>query len=220
MTNLFTRIKDTILADLHNILDQKEQKNPIAMLNQYLRECEHETEKVRRLLERQYRLKDEFTREYNYAAALSAKRKSQAEIAFAANETELYQFASNEQKQYEERAARLKESMEEAGRQLIELEQKYEEMKHKLKDMNIRRLELMGRENVCRAQHKMNTVIDNHVYSNQSYSRFQEIESYLDRLEQQVESSYYRSTIDARIAQLEKQKSFPDLKKDETSSIS
>ena len=28
--------------------------------------------------------------------------------------------------------------------------------------MNIRRLELMGRENVTRAQHKMNTVLDNH----------------------------------------------------------
>ncbi len=107
-----------------------------------------------------------------------------------------------------------------AGRQLLDLEQKYEVMKHKLKDMNIRRLELMGRENVSRAQHKMNTVLDNQAYSSKSYSRFQEIESYLDRLEQQVNSSYYRSTIDARIAQLEKQKTFPDLKKDETSSIS
>ncbi|MBB6447331.1 PspA/IM30 family protein [Bacillus benzoevorans] len=220
MTNLFIRIKNTILADLHSVLDEKEQKNPIALLNQYLRECEQETEKVRRLLERQYRLKDEFTREYQHAAALSAKRKSQAAIASSANETELYQFALNEQQQYEERAIRLKEAMDAAGSQLIELEQKYEEMKHKLKDMNIRRLELMGRENVSRAQHKMNTVLDNHVYSNKSYSRFQEIETYLDRLEQQVNSSYYRSTIDARIAQLEKQTSFPDLKKDETSSIS
>lgn len=220
MANLFTRIKNTILADLHNVLDEKEQKNPIALLNQYLRECEQETEKVRKLLERQYRLKDEFSREYRNAAALAEKRKSQAEIAANANETELYQFALNEQQQYEERASRLKESMDAASRQLLDLEQKYEVMKHKLKDMNIRRLELMGRENVSRAQHKMNTVLDNGAYSSKSYSRFQEIESYLDRLEQQVDSSYYRSTIDARIAQLEKQKTFPDLKKDETSSIS
>jgi len=65
MTNLFTRIKNTITADLHEALDQKENKNPIAMLNQYLRECEQETEKVRKLLQRQYTLKDEFTREYH-----------------------------------------------------------------------------------------------------------------------------------------------------------
>ena len=48
--------------------------------------------------------------------------------------------------------------------------------------MNIRRLELMGRENVTRAQNKMNTVLENQTYSSKSYSRFQEIETYLDRL--------------------------------------
>ena len=220
MANLFSRIKNTVLADLHEALDHKEQKNPIALLNQYLRECEQETEKVRKLLERQYRLKDEFTREYRQAVDLSAKRKHQAEIASQAGETELYQFAANEQEQYEARATRLKEIMEQASGQLVELEQKYEEMKHKLKDMNIRRLELMGRENITRAQHKMNQVLDNQSYSSESFSKFQEIDSYLDRLEHQVNSSYYRNTIDSRIAQLEKQNSSINIKKEETSSIS
>jgi len=220
MANLFSRIKNTVLADLHDALDHKEQKNPIALLNQYLRECEQETEKVRKLLERQYRLKDEFTREYRQAVDLSAKRKHQAEIASQAGETELYQFAVNEQQQYEVRASRLKEIMEQASGQLVELEQKYEDMKHKLKDMNIRRLELMGRENISRAQHKMNQVLDNQSYSSESHSKFQEIDSYLDRLEHQVNSSYYRNTIDSRIAQLEKQNSSINIKKEETSSIS
>jgi lia operon protein LiaH len=217
MTNLFTRIKNTVLADLHEALDQKERSNPIALLNQYLRECEQETEKVRKLLERQYRLKEEFTREYNQALELAEKRKKQAEIASNAGEAELYQFAVAEQRQYDERILRLKELMVQSDKQLVELEQKYEEMKHKLKDMNIRRLELMGRENVTRAQNKMNLVLDNQSYSSKSYSKFQEIESYLDRLEQQVNSSFYRNTIDARIAVLEKQS---HEKKDETSSIS
>ena len=115
MANLFSRIKNTVLADLHDALDHKEQKNPIALLNQYLRECEQETEKVRKLLERQYRLKDEFTREYRQAVDLSAKRKQQAEIASKAGKTELYQFAANEQEQYEARAPRLKEIMEQTS---------------------------------------------------------------------------------------------------------
>jgi phage shock protein A len=217
MANLFSRIKNTVLADLHGVLDQKERSNPIALLNQYLRECEMETEKVRKLLERQYQLKAEFTREYNLAKELVAKREHQAEVASNAGEAELYQFALNEQQQYQERAVRLEELLLQSNQQLVELEQKYEEMKHKLKDMNIRRLELMGRENVSRVQNKMNQVLDNQTYSNQSYSRFQEIESYLDRLEHQVNSSYYRNTIDARIAQLEKQKHG---KVEETSSIS
>lgn len=215
MSNLFTRIKNTVLADLNEVLDKKEQKNPIALLNQYLRESELETEKVRKLLERQHSLKDQFTREYKQAIELAQKRSRQAEIASQAGETELYQFALNEKAHYEERAARLNESLHTVQNQLSELEQKYEEMKHKLKDMHIRRMELMGRENVTRAHNRMNKVLEENTYSDKSFSRFSDIEAYLDRLENQVNSEYYRNTIDARIAQLEKQAQ----KKDENVSI-
>ncbi len=214
MTNLFNRIKNTVLADINEVLDKKDNKNPISLLNQYLRECEIETEKVRKLVERQYLLKEEFTREYTQAQELADKRKRQAEIAAQAGETELTIFASDEYAHYEERAARLKETLNHAAEQLAELERKYEEMKHMLKDMHIRRLELMGRENVTRAQNKMNKVLDKDKFSSKSYARFQEIEMYLDRLEQQVTTSYNRNTIDARIAQLEK-----EMKKEETHTI-
>jgi lia operon protein LiaH len=214
MTNLLTRIKDTIMADLHAAVDQKEKKNPIALLNQYLRQCEQETEKVRKLLERQYALKDEFTREYSQAAELAGKRKYQAEVASKAGEMELYEFASAEHQQYSGRVERLASSLEQVKGQLGELERKYEEMKHKLKDMQIRRLELMGRENVTRANHRMNQVLDSNTDTNKAAARFQEIDNYLDRLEHQVESSYYRDTIDARIAQLEK-----EMKLEESKSI-
>ncbi|WHY87437.1 PspA/IM30 family protein [Neobacillus novalis] len=205
MTNLFTRIKNTITADLHEVLDQKEKQNPIVLLNQYLRQCEQETEKVRKLLERQYTLKDEFTREFHQAAELAEKRKYQAEIASKAGETELYQFAAAEHQQYADRAQRLSASLEQVKGQLGDLERKYEEMKHKLKDMNLRRMELMGRENVTRANVRINQVLDSNTYSDKSYSKFKDIENYLDRLEHQVNSSFYRNTIDARIAQLEKE---------------
>ncbi|AZU60866.1 PspA/IM30 family protein [Neobacillus mesonae] len=204
MTNLFTRIKNVVMADLHETLDHKENKNPIALLNQYLRQSEQETEKVRKLVERQYKLKEEFTKEYHHALELAEKRKYQAEIASKAGETELYQFTASEHQQYTERAERLKASLEQVNGQLAELESKYEEMKHKLKDMQLRRMELMGRENVTRANQRINQVLESDNCSNKSYSRFKEIENYLDRLEHQVNSSYYRSTIDARIAELEK----------------
>ncbi|MBT2758375.1 PspA/IM30 family protein [Mesobacillus foraminis] len=215
MTNLFTRIKNTVLADLNEALDKKERKDPIAMLNQYLRECELETEKVRKLLERQHQLKDRFNAEYLQALEMAEKRSSQAEIAQKAGETELASFASQEQSQYAERASRLKEALANAAKQQDELEHKYEDMKHKLKDMHIRRLELMGRENVSRAHQRMDQVIENDAYSDKAYSKFSEIESYLDKIENQVNSSYYRNTIDGRIAELEK-----ELKKQETHSIS
>ena len=143
---------------------------------------------------------------------LLKKRKHQADIASKAGEMDLSQFASAEYQQYQERAERLRSSLEQIQAQLNDLERKYQEMKHKLKDMHIRRMELMGRENVTSANHRINQVLESNIYSNQSYSRFKEIENYLDRLEHQVSSSYYRSTIDARIAQLEKEMKFEESK--------
>ncbi|WP_078379252.1 PspA/IM30 family protein [Sutcliffiella halmapala] len=202
--NLFTRIKNSISADFHEVLDKKEQKNPISMLNQYLRDCEKEVEKVRNLVERQKLLKEEFVREHYQAADLAKKRKYQADIASKAGESELYEFANREYLQYEERENQLTLSLEKVTQDLTTLEQKYESMKHKLKDMYIKRMELMGRENVARANHRMNQVLESN-NPEQSFNKFNEMESYLERLEHQVDTSYHRSTIDARIAKLEKE---------------
>ncbi|MDX8367235.1 PspA/IM30 family protein [Cytobacillus sp. Hm23] len=205
MANIISRIRSSIEADLHDALDRKEHKNPVAVLNQYLRQCEQETEKARKLLERQYTLKDEFTREYKHAKQFAEKRKRQAEIASQADEKELYDFAVQEQAQYEERAYRLNNLLTEATQQVDVLERKYEEMKHKVKDMHIRRMELMGRENITRAHHRMNKVINSNDATNSPFTKFEEIDNYLDRLEHDMNSSYFRNTIDARIAQLEKE---------------
>jgi lia operon protein LiaH len=203
MTNLFTRIKNTITADLNEALDQKEKQNPIVLLNQYLRQCEQETEKVGKFLERQTALKDQFTKELHHAEQLAEKRKYQAEVASKAGETELYQFASEELQVYSDRAERLRESLEQVKAQLGELERKHGEMKNKLKDMQLRRMELMGRENVTRANHRMDQVLESN--SHNTFSRFEEIENYIDTLEDQVNRSYNQTTIDARIEQLEKE---------------
>lgn len=205
MGNLFSRMKQTISADFHDLLDKKEQKNPIGMLNQYLRQCEQETEKVGKLLERQYLLKEEFTREYNQAQNLAEKRKHQAEIAKQSGETDLMEFAVKESLHYEERAQSLKEAHKSAEVQLGELERKYEEMKHKLKDMHLKRLELMGRENIARANNRINRVLDGGSSEAKPVAMFEEMEHYIDRIEHQVHTDYNRHTIDARIVQLEKE---------------
>src|SRR5690625_8030403 len=91
MTNIFTRMKDSISSDLHDMMDKKEQNNPVAALNHYLRKSEQEKERVRKLVDRQYKLKDEFTREYHKAQDLADKREKQAEIAQKAGEEDMYQ---------------------------------------------------------------------------------------------------------------------------------
>lgn len=39
MNDLFSRMKQTLTADFYNVVDKMEQKNPIALLNQYLRQA-------------------------------------------------------------------------------------------------------------------------------------------------------------------------------------
>lgn len=205
MANLLTKIKDLIIADLNETLQHKGKQNPIALLNQYLRECEQETEKVGKLVERQSCLKEEFLREHLQAIERAEKRKYQAEIALKAGETELYQFTSAEHQQYAERAQRLNATIAQVTEQVNELERKHEEMKHKLKDMHLRRMELMGSENVTRSNLKINQVSEADSYSDQFSSKFKDIENYLERLEQKVNHSFFHSTIDARMDQLEKE---------------
>ena len=201
-TNIFTRMKDSISADLHTMMDKKEQKNPIAALNHYLRQSEQEKEKVRKLIDRQYKLKEEFAREYMKAQDLTDKRLKQAQIAERAQEEEMHEFALKEHEEYQNRADRMKASREEAITQLENLEQKYEEMKHRLKDMHLRRMELMGRENIAKANRQINRVVDES--SEKPFSKFGEMEQYIENLEYKVNNAYYKSTFDSKIAAIEK----------------
>ena len=43
MKNLLAKFKYSIQADLHDLFDKKVEKNPISMLNQYIREAEKQT---------------------------------------------------------------------------------------------------------------------------------------------------------------------------------
>ncbi|HLQ96777.1 MAG TPA: PspA/IM30 family protein [Pseudogracilibacillus sp.] len=203
MENIFTRMKESITADLHQMLDKKEEKNPMTALDNYLRQSELQKEKVKKLLQRQYQLKEQFTSEYHQADDLRTKRKKQAEIAKQANETDLYNFAQSEFEEYDHRANRMQEARENAVEQIEQLEKNYKEMNHKLKNMRLKRMELMGRENVARTNQKMNQIL--HEDSSTSVDRFQELEQFIETIEKKVNKAYYKSTFDQKIADLEKE---------------
>lgn len=202
MSNIFTRIKDAISADIHQLLDEKEQKNPIASLNHYIRQSEQQKVKVKKLLERQYRLRDEFAKEYHQANDYANKRLKQAEIAKAAGEQDLYEYAMKEYEEYKFRAERLKATREETVNQIDLLERKYKEMTHKIKDMQLKRMELMGRENVARTSKHINQVLQEEF--DKPFYKFEELERYIENLENEVNRKYFESTFDYKISQLER----------------
>ena len=214
MTTLWKRFKYALEADLHTAFDKKEQKNPIAMLNQYIREAEKQTEQTGKWLERQSQLKTQLEKELQEATDMMEKRSKQAELARQTNEVELISFAEQEIAAYANRAEVLQNSITSTTEELFGLEQKYEEMKHKVKDMKVRQLQLMGKENVTRAHHQMDRMLQPESSNNadKRLVAFEEMEQYIDRLGQRIEKEHDVSSMERRLEQLEKkEQSIPEI---------
>ncbi len=197
--NLFQRFKYTIEADLHQVFDKKEQKNPIAMLNQYIREAEKQTEQTGTLLERQGQLKEKLEQELKQNTELLVKREAQLKLATTSGEQDLIDFATDEVAAYTARNNTLQASIEASTREYFELERKFETMKHKIKDMKVRQLQLMGKENVTRAHHQMDGML-----AKNNKANFEDLEAYIDKLAHQIDKDHEVTTFEARLAQLEK----------------
>lgn len=212
MNSLWNRFKYSVQADLHTVFDKKENKNPIAMLNQYIREAEKQTESIGKLLERQSKLKTALEKELTEAEKMSDKRRNQLELAQAAGEEDLVEFAEEEVAAYDTRAAELAESVTETAYELISLERKFEEMKHKVKDMKVRQLQLMGKENVTRAHHRMDQVISPENADNRVAS-VGEMKQYIENLGGKIEREYETSSMERRLESLVKVESAPILEK-------
>lgn len=204
MNSLWNRFKYSVQADLHTVLDKKESKNPIAMLNQYIREAEKQTESIGKLLERQSKLKTELQKELAEAEIMSEKRRSQLELAQTAGEEDLIAFAEEEIAAYDTRAAELSESVMETAYELISLERKFEEMKHKVKDMKVRQLQLMGKENVTRAHHRMDQIISPE-NADSKMASVGDMKKYIENLGGKIEREYETSSMDRRLETLEKE---------------
>ena len=202
MTSLLNRLKYSIEADLHKLFDKKEEKNPIAMLNQYIREAEKQTEQTGKWLERQANLKQELEKELVETLQMVEKRKNQVELATASSEEDLAAFALSEVKAYEERATVLQNSIHQTTEELFGLERKYEEMKHKIKDMKVRQLQLMGKENVTRAHHQMDRILQPE-QKEKNFGTFQDMEQYIERLGQKIEKEHEITSMEQRLEKLE-----------------
>ena len=202
MTDFFTKLKKTLEADLYEVMETKDKKHPLYKLNQYLRESENEVGQVQRLIERQYRLKDEVKREHQTACDMAQKRKGQAEIARGTEGAqELYEYAVREQTIYEERASHLEHMLVQIELDLKQLEEKFTAMQQSLKDMHIKRLELMGQDNLSKVHGKMEELIEKgRVPSGKRKSSNRDNDS----LDMRVRANHYGMIMDTRLAAMEK----------------
>lgn len=204
MMNLFTRIKDVIVADLHRVIDEKEKKNPSAMLNQFMRNCEAEVKKVEGLIKRQGELKSKFYQEKEHAEYMAKKREYHVDIAMQAGEEDLEKRAHEEAVYYKEQAMRLEGLYQKAEKDEYDLQNQLQDMRNKLKEMHNKRLELMSRENVAHANKRMRSSMAG-LSADGPHACFTDVEKQIERLEEMVHEEYDRTSFDLRMASLERE---------------
>ncbi|MGI2327855.1 PspA/IM30 family protein [Planococcus sp. YIM B11945] len=203
MTTLWDRFKFAVATDVDKVLVKREEKNPIALLNQYITEAEKQTEATGKWVERQAQLTTKLEKELAEATKMLEKRSNQFDLANTAGESDLTAFAEMEVAAYSNRVAELKMSISENQTELIDLEHRYEEMKHKVKDMKVKQLQLMGKENATRAHYQMDKVLSPELVAERIGS-YDDMASYIKSLGSKVEEDYERSAMERRLEALEK----------------
>lgn len=209
MKNVIQRFKYQLQADLYDLFDKKAEKNPISLLNQYMREAEKQTEETGKLLARQGQLKKALEEQLAQAGSMLEKREAQLTLANATAEHDLIAFATEEVASYNARKIAILSTIETSKNEYFQLERKFETMKHKIKDMKVRQLQLMGKENVTRAHHQMDKVIEANINAN---NNFDEISDYIDGLAKSIDRKYEVTTFEARLAHLEKEQAVVAIK--------
>lgn len=203
MTNIFKRFFTTVEAEVNFALDKKESKNPAVMLTKYLHDAEKQVAATGKLLARQAQLKTKLEQELATATNMLEKREAQLKLAEQSNEQDLIAFAAQEVSIYQNRKATLEDSITLTASQYLDMERRYEEMKHKIKDMRVRQLQLMGKENVTRANHTMNAILQGKADS--AVQNFESAERYIDNLAVDITAQQQVSMYEYRLAKLQQQ---------------
>lgn len=203
MTTLWDRLKFAVATDVDALIAKKEDKNPLALLNRYITESENQTTATGKWVERQAQLNGKLEKELADAVAMLHKRQNQSDLAQASGEADLADFAAREVATYAARVATLQHNLDENIAELTTLEQRYEEMKHKVKDMKVKQLQLMGKENATRAHYQMDKLLSPELVAERIGS-FDDMTSYITTLGSKVEERHERSAMERRLEFLEK----------------
>lgn len=201
MSTLWMKMKETMDTEMQSWQERKERSNPAESLQYCIKQAERETEKTGVLVARQRQLVDTFTKEHEEAAAMLEKRTYQAEVVKEKGNDDFYAYALREKEEYESRTEKLAAMKKETEQQLEQIEAKYENMKHRVKDMYIKRLELMGKENVYRVNYKSQKVYNEK--ENAAADQFSDMERYLDGLAHWEQDDVDKRSFDERVARLE-----------------
>jgi len=196
--NLLNRIKDVVVADVNRFLDERERKNPTAMLNQLVRNCEHEVKKVENLLKKRSELSARLFGELEEAMGMKHKRARHLDLAKTTGEDELVAMATEELAHFTARTESLGEAYEIAKQDEYETQLQLDTMRDKLKDLHARRDEILEQEK------KEDEPVVN-LKTEKGVSHFTDIEEKIAHLEALIKKEAQRMTFDERMDKLERE---------------
>lgn len=204
MKNLFTRIKNQISADLHGLLDEKEQQNPISQLNYFIKQSESELGKVRGLLERHYSLRTKFQVEREGALQMVQKREEQLKVANEAGAEELIKRATEDLAFYKEQAEKFVTLIAKTEEEISFMHEQVNQIEKKLKELHTKKYDLMSRQNMAHATKKINET--HHLLNSKMPSiDFNYFEKQIRDLELSVRSEFDLQSFDYKIDLLKKE---------------
>ena len=203
MTNLFKRIKNQISADLNQLLDEKEQKNPISQLNYFIKQADNELNKVRNLLERHYSLRTKFQVEKESALQSIVKREGQLKIATEAGAEDLVKRANEDIHFYKNQIDQFSALIQKTEEEIQFMHEQVEQIEKKMKELHTKKYDLMSRQNMAQATKKINET-NSFLNSKIPSIDVNYFEKQIRDLELRVRSEFDLQSFDYKIEQLKR----------------
>ncbi|MED0965379.1 PspA/IM30 family protein [Bacillus paramycoides] len=185
---ILKRIKNIVVADVHQTLDKLEK--PTNMLKQYLRETEQQITKAEKALSHQYYLEKKYEALISETDALIVKRTRQAELAVSREEDHMAQLALQEKIVNEKKAELYRKQYEITKEQTATLYEQIDKLQKKYGELQYKELVLVSRLNAAQAIKESNRAIDS-FHTESSVKGFARIESYVQKLEAETAASNY-----------------------------
>ncbi|MFJ5714052.1 PspA/IM30 family protein [Neobacillus sp. NPDC093127] len=147
--NLFTRIKNLITADLHEVLDKCE--NPMTMLHHHLREMDGQVAEAKKALAHQFYLEKKYEILIAAGEETVAKRARQAELAVSKGDDSMAKIALQEKITEEAKVQMLQDQAVITKANTAKLIEQIEKLKAHYQEFQFKKLELESKVHAAMA---------------------------------------------------------------------
>ncbi|CEH27963.1 hypothetical protein AM501_14870 [Aneurinibacillus migulanus] len=186
--SLFKRVRDITTATMHQVLDHVE--DPVAMLNQYMRDMESEISQAELAIARQIAVEKKWKMMLEEAEARSEKRERQARLAVESGDEAIARRALEDKLICDSKAEEYRKQYEIARQQTILLREQLQELKDKFYEMRNKKATLLSRANAARASKQMNQALYS-IDTESAAKGFSRIEEKVMMMETEAEATRY-----------------------------